>query len=229
VARRAPYGHLFAGRKLMKIRNWMSPDPITVTPDMLLMDAQKIMAEKKIRRLPVVDKKGRLVGLLTRHHIIEAMPSGATTLSVHEMRGLLDKVTVGEVMQKDPETVSPEDLVQEVIMRGHAKGIGSFPVVEDGKLVGIATESEIFNALVNLIGPREGTSIIMLANVELGKEVGATSRIASIIEKRGVPVEAIFTAPHRNSAGNQVYIRARTPNKANLQADLDAAGFKVVI
>jgi len=132
-------------------------------------------------------------------------------------------------MQKDVKTVGPDDLVQEVMLRGHNQGIGAYPVVENGKLIGIATESEIFNALVKLIGPREGTCIIELANVELAQEVGATSRIASVIEKRGVPVEAIFTAPHRSSAGNHVYIRARGTNKSGLQADLDAAGFKVII
>ncbi|MCB2191474.1 MAG: CBS domain-containing protein [Deltaproteobacteria bacterium] len=212
----------------MKIRNWMTPNPLTATPDNLLMDAKKFMATNNIRRLPVVDKKGRLVGMLTRHLIIEAMPSGATTLSVHELHYLLEKLTVGEVMQKDPLTVGPDDLVQNVILLGHQKGIGAFPVVEDGKLVGIVTESEIFNAVMSLISPREGTSLIVLENVELSKEVGATSRISSIIEKRGVPVEAIFTMPHRTRAGNTVYVRARTPHAANLQADLDAAGFKVV-
>ena len=89
----------------MKIRNWMTPDPITVRPETPLMDAQKIMAEKKIRRLPVVNKKGKVVGLLTRRNVIEAMPSEATTLSVHEMHTLLEKITVGEVMVTDPITV----------------------------------------------------------------------------------------------------------------------------
>ncbi len=205
----------------------MTPNPLTVTPDTLLMDAKKLMATNNIRRLPVVDKKGRLVGLLTRHLIIEAMPSGATTLSVHELHYLLEKLTVGEVMQKDPITVAPDDLVQNVILLGHQKGIGAFPVIENGKLIGIVTESEIFNAVMSLIAPREGTCLIVLERVELSKEVGATSRIASVIEKRGVPVEAIFTVPHRTKAGNRVYIRARTPHPGNLQADLDAAGFKV--
>ncbi|MCB2226823.1 MAG: CBS and ACT domain-containing protein [Desulfarculaceae bacterium] len=213
----------------MKVRHWMTPDPLTVSPDTLLLDAQKLMNEKKIRRLPVVDKKGRLLGMLTSRHILGAMPSGATTLSVHEMYSLLDKLKVSEVMQKNVQTVGPDDLVQEVMLRGHNEGIGAYPVVENGKLIGIATESEIFNALVRLIGSSEGTSLIELANVELAKEVGATGRIASVIEKRGVPVEAIFTAPHRSSAGNHVYIRVRSANKSGLQADLDAAGFKVVL
>ena len=213
----------------MKIRNWMTPDPVTVTPEALITDAQKIMSEKNIRRLPVVDKNGRLLGLLTRRHVLKAMPSEATTLSIHELHYLMEKLTVGEVMHKDPITVTPDDKVQDVIMIGLDKGIGAFPVVEDGVVVGIATETEIINALMYLIGVREGTSIIELANVELGKEIGATGRIASIIEKRGVPVEAIFTSPHRNSVGNKVFIRVRTAKPSSLQADLDAAGFKVVL
>lgn len=212
----------------MRIKNWMTPDPITVHPDTPLRQAQKLMAEKQIRRLPVVDKKGRLVGLLTSRHVIEAMPSAATSLSVHELHALWDRLTVGEVMQKDPLTVGPEDRVQDVIQLGRERGVGAFPVMEGGKLVGIATETEIINALVQLIGTREGTSTIELANVELGKAYGATGRIASTIEKRGVPVEAIFTAPHRNSVGNQVFIRVRSIHPENLTGDLENAGFKVV-
>lgn len=211
----------------MKIKNWMTPNPITVSPDTPLMDAQKIMSDNKIRRLPVVDKKGRVVGIVTMRNIIEASPSDATTLSVYELNYLISKLTIDKVMSKDPFIVSPDDLVMDVIAAGMERGIGAFPVVEDGKLIGIATESEIITAMISIIGIKPGRSMITLENVDLEAHLGAVSKIASIIEKRGVPVSAIFTLPHRHSAGHRVFIRVRTDSPANLIGDLENAGFKV--
>lgn len=211
----------------MKVKHWMTPNPITVDPDTPLMDAQKLMSEKRIRRLPVVDKKGRVVGIVTHRNIMEASPSEATTLSVYELNYLLSKLTIDKVMTKDPVVVSPDDLVMDVIQIGQEKGIGAFPVVEGGKLVGIATETEIIQAMIQILGTRPGRSVITLQNVDLEGNLGAVSRIASIIEKRGVPVAAIFSLPHRTRPGHRVYIRVRTDKPANLVGDLINAGFNV--
>ena len=110
----------------MKVRNWMTPDPITVTPETLLMHARKIMDENRIRRLPVVDKKNRLVGMITLHRILEVLPSEATSLSKQERNYMLSRLKVGEVMKKDPVTVSPDDYVMDVIRVGQKEGIGAF-------------------------------------------------------------------------------------------------------
>lgn len=115
----------------------------------------------------------------------------------------------------------------EVIQIGQERGIGAFPVVEDGKLVGIATETEIIKAMIQILGTRPGRSVITLENVDLEGNLGAVSRIASIIEKRGVPVAAIFSLPHRSGPGSRVYIRVRTEQPANLLGDLVNAGFKI--
>jgi acetoin utilization protein AcuB len=89
----------------MKIKNWMTVDPITVTPDTPIIDAKKIMKENRIRRLPVVDK-GKLVGIVTYRNIIEASPSSATSLSIHELNYLVLKLQVRDVMKKNPVTCS---------------------------------------------------------------------------------------------------------------------------
>jgi acetoin utilization protein AcuB len=204
----------------------MTPDPVTVDPDTSMMDAQRIMSEHKIRRLPVVDKKGKVVGILTLRNIIEASPSEATTLSIYELNYLLSKVTVQQIMHKDPVCVGPDDLVMDVVQQGREMGIGAFPVVENGKLVGIATETEIISAMVQVFGAKKGSSTLEILNVELEKSLGAMSKIASIIEKRGVPVEAIFTSPHRSGLGHRVYVRARTNHPGNIRTDLENAGFK---
>lgn len=211
----------------MKVRNWMTPNPITVSPDTPILDAQKLMNDNKIRRLPVVDKKGRILGIVTLRNILEAKPSEATTLSVHEMQYLVSKLTVSHVMRKDVFTVSPDDLVMDVIKIGQERGIGAFPVVEGGKLVGIATESEIFRAMLSIFGTGKTSSIIVLEGVELVQSLGAISKIAGTAEKRGVPVVAIFSLPHRNQPGSRVYLRVRTTNPGGIKSDLVNAGYRL--
>ena len=99
----------------MKIKHWMTKDPISVGPDTLIIDAKKIMKENKIRRLPVVHK-GKVVGIVTYRNIIEASPSAVTTLSIHELNYLYLKLKVKDIMTKNPLCVSPEDSNFDIII-----------------------------------------------------------------------------------------------------------------
>lgn len=210
----------------MKIKHWMTQNPITVKPETPVVEAGRLMREHGIRRLPVVDKE-QVVGILTHRNILEASPSPATTLSVHELNYLVSNLTVKDVMQKKPICVSTEDSVMDVVMMGHEKGIGAFPVVnESGRLVGIVTESEIYEAFVQIFGAGKD-SIISLENVHLRERVGAMSRIAAALETEGLPVLGIFSLPHRRSAGNRLFIRLGSKDVAKAQAALKAAGYKV--
>ena len=132
----------------MRIRDVMTKNPITVDSETLVLDAQKIMQENSIRRLPVVDK-GKLVGIVTKHDLLQASPSPATSLSIHELNYLLARMKVKEIMKKNPMTLSPDTPFEEALKMGQDKKIGSFPVVENGKLVGIATESDIVRFLTH--------------------------------------------------------------------------------
>lgn len=210
----------------MKIKHWMTPNPITVTPDTLIIDAKRLMKEHNIRRLPVVDKKGRLVGIVTYRNIIEASPSQATSLSIHELNYLILKLTVADVMHKNPITVSPEDFVTDVIVEGHRRGIGSFPVVKKGELVGIVTETEIFNTMINIFGTRATSEIIDVQDVGGEDSIGVFRRIAEIIEAQKVSIMAIFTLPNRDSEGFTIYVRVKTKQTQPLIEALAKAGFR---
>jgi acetoin utilization protein AcuB len=209
----------------MKVKHWMTPDPITAEPDMLVVDAKKIMKDNNIRRLPVV-RKGRLVGLITRRNIMEASPSAATSLSVHELNYLILKLTVSEVMRKNPVTVSPDDSVIDVILQGAKKGIGAFPVVESDRLVGIITETEVFRAMLHIFGTGVNSEIITLDNPGSEESIGDFRRIAEILEGMNVPIGAIFALPMRDVGGHQIYIRVRTRNVEPVYAELEKHGFK---
>src|SRR4030067_196566 len=130
----------------MRIKDMMTRNPITVDSKTLLLDAQKIMRENKIRRLPVVDKE-ILVGIITQHDLLMASPSPATSLSVHELNYLLSKMKVSEIMKKNPVTITPDTPFEKALKIGQDKKIGSFPVLENEKLVGMVTESDIVRGL----------------------------------------------------------------------------------
>ena len=118
----------------MRTKDLMTKNPITVDSETLVLDAQRIMKENNIRRLPIVDK-GKLVGIITQHDLLEAAPSPATSLSIHELNYLLSKMKVKEIMKKNPVTLTPDTPFEEALRIGQEKKIGSFPVVDNGKLV----------------------------------------------------------------------------------------------
>jgi acetoin utilization protein AcuB len=132
--------------KRNQVSDWMTPNPITVDLTTTLPEAHKLMKECHIRRLPVVDR-GRVVGILTLGDIREASPSSATSLSIFELNYLLAKLNVEKIMTRDPITIAPGATVREAAQVMLEHKIGGLPVVENEKLVGIITESDIFRVL----------------------------------------------------------------------------------
>jgi acetoin utilization protein AcuB len=129
------------------VLNWMTPNPITITLQTTLPEARQLMERYYIRRLPVV-KKGKLVGIVTRGDIREAQSSKGTTLSVCEMNFFLDQLTAEEFMAYEPITIAPDATIEEAagLMLQHK--IGGLPVVENGELVGIITETDLCRVLL---------------------------------------------------------------------------------
>jgi acetoin utilization protein AcuB len=139
----------------MLVGNRMTPDPITVTEKTPVDEALRIMREKKVRRLPVLNKKGAMVGIVAEKDILYASPSPATSLSIHEIHYLVSKLTVGEIMKKEVFTVTDDTPLEEAARIMADNQIGALPVLRGGKLVGIITETDIFKAFLELLGARE--------------------------------------------------------------------------
>lgn len=130
----------------MLVRALMTGAPITLPPDISIFEARRLMDNARIRHV-LVTLGGDLLGIVTDRDIRLNMPSQATSLSVWELNYLLAKVTVGEVMTRSVITVGPDMDVHDAaqIMLDHK--IGALPVVEDGRLVGIVTESDFVRAM----------------------------------------------------------------------------------
>ncbi|MBI4787514.1 MAG: CBS domain-containing protein [Chloroflexi bacterium] len=131
----------------------MTPDPVTIDPQTTLPEANRLMKECNVRRLPVIEK-GKMVGIVTLGDIREASPSNATALSIYELNYLLARLSVGAIMSRDPLTVSPDTSIEAAARLMLEHKIGGLPVVADGRLVGIITESDIFRLLVMEGEPR---------------------------------------------------------------------------
>ena len=208
----------------MRIRDMMTKNPITVESDTLVLDAQKIMRENNIRRLPVVDK-GKLKGIVTKHDLLEASPSPATPLSIHELNYLLSKMKVKEIMKKDPVTISPDTPFEEALRIGQEKKIGSFPVVENGKLVGIATESDLVRFLTRALGVREEGSRITIEG--LGGKLSDLEKIIQTVNQHQMVILSMMTLPRQEKKDWMIVLRLKTTDPDPIVKDFKKAGFNV--
>jgi len=208
----------------MRIRDVMTKNPITVDSETLVLDAQKIMQENNIRRLPVVDK-GKLVGIVTKHDLLQASPSPATSLSIHELNYLLARMKVKEIMKKNPMTLSPDTPFEEALKLGQDKKIGSFPVVENGKLVGIATESDIVRFLTHALGIREEGSRVTIEG--LGGKLGDLEKIIAITNQHQTIILSMISLQRPEKKDWMIVLRLKTTDPDPIVRDYKKAGFNV--
>ena len=139
----------------MLVNERMSHPVVTVHPDLPIMEALNLMKKVHIRRLPVVDKRGRLVGIISEQDLLQAAPSSATSLSVWEVNYLIAKVSVKEVMSKDLITITEDTPLEDAARIMVDNKIGGLPVVRKRKVVGIITETDLFKIFLELLGARE--------------------------------------------------------------------------
>jgi acetoin utilization protein AcuB len=166
----------------MLVGKRMTRNPITVSPDLSIAEAMEWMRREKVRRFPVVDKKGKLVGIVTREDLLHASPSSVTSLSVWEVSYLLSQVTVKEVMTHNVITVTEDVTLEEASRLMADNKIGCLPVMRDGTVVGIITESDLFKVFLELFGAREkGIRLTALAPYFKG----SLAQISSAITERG--------------------------------------------
>ena len=134
----------------MQIREWMTTMPITVNPTTPVSEARGLMQRKRIRHLPVMEGE-RLVGIVTDRDIRLTLPSPATSLSVWEVNYLLTKLTVEQVMTRSVITIGPDRQTQEAVRLMLEHKIGALPVTEEGRVVGIITETDLLHALAQTL------------------------------------------------------------------------------
>lgn len=153
----------------MIIERRMTKNPVTCSPDMSIQDASDLIKREHVHRLPVLDKTGRLVGVISEKDILKAAPSPASTLSAYETNYLLSKLTVKKIMSRNPVTISKDTPVEDAAMLMIDQDLSCLPVLEEGKLVGIVSKSDLFKMLVESFGARvSGTTLTFLVQDRKG-------------------------------------------------------------
>lgn len=207
----------------MFVKNKMTANPFTISPDQTIPDAHEIMAQHGIKRLPVL-KNGVLVGIVSKEDIQRASPSKATTFSMGEITYLLAKTKISQIMTKNPVYISSNALLEEAATLMRDNHISSLPVVDDGKLTGIITESDIFDSFIELLGFREqGTRL----TIEVDDAPGIMSNLTSIIGKSGANITHI--AVYRGANGKSAVVMGiNSLNTADTEKSIEDQGFKIL-
>lgn len=206
----------------MLVREWMTPDPQTVNASTPVMEAMQRLREGGFRRLPVM-QNGRLIGIVTDRDLKEATPSKATTLSIYELNYLLSKLVVKDVMRSPVITVRVDDPIEQAALLMEEHRVSGLPVLEDGKLIGILTITDLMRALVSFLGLREGGKRV---TVDLPDEPGVLARVAN----QGAPSNIVAAVTTGIQAGHKrrLVLRATGEGAETFAERLRAAGIEVV-
>lgn len=190
----------------MLVRRWMSTGVITVDEATSMMKASIIMKEKKIRSLPVVNKKGKVVGIVSDRDLRDAAPSKATTLDVYELNYLLSSMKIKDIMTQNLVFVRPDETVEFAAILMLENKISSLPVMNDkGDLVGTITQTDIFRVLINIAGVY--TAGIQIA-FSLEDRSGSIKEVADVIRSYGGRIVSILSTRETAEEGRRnVYVR----------------------
>jgi len=209
------------------MREKIQRNPVTISQEASFFEARNLIHEKGVRHLPVVDKNNMLIGIVTDRDIREAAPSDATLLSVQELNYLLGKLKVSSFMTPKDKliTINPDTLIEEAVQLMHDNKIGCLPVVEQGKLYGIFTETDALDHLVDIFGfKQKGTRLTLALEDTPGTMLG----ILEVFKKHNVNIISIVTPSFMVEGKRIAAVRVKTEDYNNVVKDLEKAGYDVL-
>ena len=209
----------------MLVHERMSKHPITITEDTPINQALELMRDEEVRRLPVLNDKGELVGIVSEKDLLYASPSPATSLSIHELHYLISRITVGEIMTRDVITVSEYTPLEEAVRIMADNKIGGLPVMRDGKLVGTITESDLFKILLELLGAREmGVRLSML----VPEQPGILADITRAIADMGANIISLGTFLGEDPTNRLITVKVADVPEDKLVAEMKVLALEIV-
>lgn len=205
----------------MLVKDVMTKNPITILSKASVLEAKELMKKNDINKLPVLDKGGNLVGIITSNDLQRAAPSDATTLDMFELGYLLSKLSVEKTMIKDVKTVPSDETVEEaarIMADGH---FGCLPVMQDKLLVGIITESDLFSMFIEMFNTRKaGIRAVMDMSDKTGTLAVFTQKVA---DKKGKIISCI-TTPAPSPDRRTVTVKATDISFEDMKVIAEACG-----
>ncbi len=209
----------------MNVGQRMTRNPITITSDTTVPEAQAIMRREKIKRLPVVDKDGKLIGIVTSLDLIHASPSSASSLDIYEMHYLLSKLKVEKVMTKNVITAGEDLPIEEAARIMADNQISGLPVVRGEVLIGIITQTDLFKLFIELFGARhKGLRLTLL----LPEKKGELAKLSSAITKSGGNIISFATFEGEDPTNGYCVAKVSGVDKSALIAAIAPVVEKVV-
>jgi acetoin utilization protein AcuB len=209
----------------MLVRERMTANPVITHPDASFGDAMELLHEKKVRRLPVVDDKGTLVGIVVEKDLLKAAPSSATTLSVYEIPYLLSKLKIKDIMSKRVITVEEDWPIEEAARVMIERKIGCLPIVRGNQLVGIITETDIFRAMTLALG---GESQCLRVMVRVPDVKGELAKLSSQVAQLGGDIRSLVTLVGKESKQGEITMKVLGVKRDDLVKALEKIGIQVI-
>ncbi|MDN4493705.1 acetoin utilization AcuB family protein [Ureibacillus aquaedulcis] len=206
----------------MIIEEIMNKDVHSLAPSDTVKDAIKIMREKKIRHLPIVDEREKVVGIITAHDLKNILPS-----SVKEDSNFTTyETTLEKIMVKNPLIGHPLDFIEEVALTLYESKISCLPIVSGGKLVGIVTTTDLLYTYIELTGANRPSSKI---DIRVKDKPGILSDITEIFKKHHANVLSVLVYPSSHHTENKIIsVRVQIINPLSIIEDLRKEGFDVL-
>jgi acetoin utilization protein AcuB len=209
----------------MLVGEVMTRNPVTIRDDEGIDEGLHLMRERKVRRLPVLNAAGNMVGIVSDHDLLHAAPSPATTLSVHELHYLLAKLKIRQVMSSPVITVTEDTPLEEAARIMADNKIGGLPVLRDARLVGIITETDIFKVLLMLLGARTPGQRVTL---EMKDRKGSLARLTKAIADLGGNIISLATYSGSTEGAARITVKVNEVDPAALRKMLEGLDAQVV-
>lgn len=148
----------------MFVEKWMTPSPETVTPWQTISAVAVIMSKRKFRHFPVCEPNGaskRMVGVLAKYDIARGFPNDLNPFSIEVTEDSVPK-PVSSVMTKKVITVAQDCPIEEAARMMRGNRIGCLPVLQDGQIVGIVTQSDLFEAFIGMTAAKSGGTRVFI-------------------------------------------------------------------
>ncbi|MEJ2656088.1 MAG: CBS and ACT domain-containing protein [Desulfobacterales bacterium] len=211
----------------MYVGRVMQKHLVTVPPDTNLRKAKEIIQEKRINHLLVVNKDGKLVGIVSDRDVRQSWASPATALSIHELNYLLNQLTVEMIMVKKIITISPGTTIERAAYIMQENRINALPVIESEKLVGIITSTDVMGVLLRSIGFDDEESARFSVLVE--DRIGIVAEVSRILKEQQISIRSLVTWPEKEYTGvYHLVMRVRLEDKDKAIKILGDGGFKVM-
>ncbi|MBO4400800.1 MAG: CBS domain-containing protein [Selenomonadaceae bacterium] len=211
----------------MFVAERMTRHPITMNSSATIGEVDRMMKKYKFHRMIIVDG-GKLVGYLSDRDVMRVAPSPATSLSKFEIRTLLDKLSVKDIMQTKVITVSESATIEEAALIMYQNKVGGLPVISEvGTVVGIITATDILKTFIEVMGLPSGGKIRM--TLEVPNRVGVMAEITKILADKKINIDSIIIC-HTDEQFSEIVVRLddRPEGFGGITSELEAHGYKVI-